>query len=157
MCLLARQLLWLAEVREILMVCEESYRVGHALEIMSPMIQGMDNGEELLIIDIVVPLCRGEHLREVGTGVKVTVIILLHEDSATGQERGISHNDERMTDIWEVKYWSHLKCGQYRGEGSLLIRSPGPGVILLSEGGNGGNCVGETRDEATIEVAKTQE
>ena len=127
------------------------------MEIMSPMIQGMDNSEELLIIDIVVPLCRGEHLREVGTGVKVTVIILLHEDSATGQERGISHNDERMTDIWEVKYRSHLKCGQYRGEGSLLIRSPGPGVILLSEGGNGGNCVGETRDEATIEVAKTQE
>ena len=110
-CLSARQFLWLAEVHEIFMVSEEDYQVAHALEIMSPMIQGVDNSKEFLVIDIIVPLCRGEHLRKICTGMKVSITIFLHENSSTSQERSIGHNDERTTNIWEAEYQSCLKFG----------------------------------------------
>ena len=110
-CLSARQLLWLVEVCEIFMVGEEGYWVDHALEIVSPMIQGVDNSKEFPIINVIISFCRSEHLRKIGTGVKVSVIILLHEDSSTSQEGSISHNDEGTMDIWEAEYQSCLKFG----------------------------------------------
>ena len=74
----ARQFLGLAEVHKVFVISEESYQITGALEIVMPMIQGMNNSKELPIIDIVVPFCRGECLREVHTGVKVSVIVFLH-------------------------------------------------------------------------------
>ena len=62
------------------MVSKESDRVIGALEVMMPMIQGMNNGKKFTIVYVIVPFHWGEHLGEVCTGVKITVIVLLHEN-----------------------------------------------------------------------------
>ena len=111
-CLSVRQLLWLAEIREILMISEENDWVTRALEVMLPMIQGMDNSEEFPVIDIIVAFCRGEGLRKICAGVKVSVVVLLHEDPPTSQEGSISHDNERTTNIQEAEYRDRLKLGE---------------------------------------------
>ena len=42
-----------------------------------PRFQGVDDGEEFLVVDIVVAFGGGEQLREVGTGVPIPVGISL--------------------------------------------------------------------------------
>ena len=79
------------------------------MEVMAPMIQGMNNGKEFLIIDVIVLFCRGERLREIRTGMKISVIVFLHEDSSTGKERSVGHDNEGTMNIWEVNHWSGLK------------------------------------------------
>ena len=66
------------------MVGKESDRVVCVLEVMMPMVKGMDNSEDFSVVYIVVPFCRGEHLGKIHTGVEITVIILLHENPSTG-------------------------------------------------------------------------
>ena len=83
-CLTSRQLLGLAEVHKIFVVSEESYWVTCALEVMAPMIQSMDNSKEFTIIDIVISFSCSERLREICTGMKITVVILLHQYPPTG-------------------------------------------------------------------------
>ena len=75
----ARQALGLFEVSQVLVVSENSDQVGGASEILAPFCQGMYDCEELSIIYVIVLLGGGEGLREVGTGVKVAIRILLHE------------------------------------------------------------------------------
>ena len=43
------------------------------MEIMPPRLQGTDDSEEFPVIDIVVLFCRDKRLREIGTGMPVTV------------------------------------------------------------------------------------
>ena len=61
------------EVHQVLVVCEDLDREEGVVEIMSPGLQGMDDGKEFLVVDIVNLFCWGEQLREVRTGVSVTV------------------------------------------------------------------------------------
>ena len=93
------------------MIGEESDWMGRALEVMTPMVQGMKNSEEFMIVDVVILFCRGEHLREIRTRMKIPIIIFLHEDSSTGKERSVGHDDEGFADFWETKYQSGLKAG----------------------------------------------
>jgi len=53
-----------------------------AMEVVSPGFEGVDDGKEFTIIDIVVSFCLGERLREVGTGVPVSVGVCLEENSS---------------------------------------------------------------------------
>ena len=48
------------------------------MEILSPVVQSVDDGEEFLIVDIIVMLSWGESLREISTRVEITVFIMLH-------------------------------------------------------------------------------
>ena len=73
------------------MISEHRDRMGGALQVLFPFHQGKDDGKKLSIVDIVVPFCSREGLREVGTGVEVTRGIRLHEDCAHCEKRGIHH------------------------------------------------------------------
>ena len=53
-CLAARQFLRLAEVHKILVIGEESDRVTGALEVVVPVVQGMDDSKQLAIIDVII-------------------------------------------------------------------------------------------------------
>ena len=82
-----------------------------ALEVMTPVIQGMDDGEQFPIVDIVILFCRGKCLRKVHTGVEVSVVILLHENSPTSKERGVCHDNEGVAHVGEAKYQGGLETG----------------------------------------------
>ena len=48
------------EVGEIFMVIEDLYRERGSMEVVSPRLQGMDDGKEFSVVDIVVSFRRGE-------------------------------------------------------------------------------------------------
>ena len=74
-----RQFLWLTEVCQIFMVGEQGDGVTGALEVVAPVVQSVDDGEQFLIVDIIVSFSSGEHLREIGARMQVTLVILLHQ------------------------------------------------------------------------------
>ena len=86
MCLLAVERLGLAEVGEVLVVGKDLHRERGAMEVMAPGLQGANDSEEFVIIDIVVTLSRGEGLREVGAGVPIAIGVGLEKDGATRLE-----------------------------------------------------------------------
>ena len=65
------------------MVSEKCHRLVGALKVVSPVIESMDHCEQLVIVDVIVSFSRREHLGEVSTRVKIAIVILLHENSAT--------------------------------------------------------------------------
>ena len=48
------------EVGEIFMVSEDLYRERGPVEVVPPGFQGMDDGKEFSVIDVVVSFCQGE-------------------------------------------------------------------------------------------------
>ena len=48
------------EVGEILVVCEDLYGEWGSMEVVLPGFQGMDDGEEFPVIDVIVLFHRGE-------------------------------------------------------------------------------------------------
>ena len=67
-----RELVRILEVGQVLMVGEDGDRMWGALQVLFPFAQSKDDGEKLLIIDIIVSFCCREGLGEVCTGMKVT-------------------------------------------------------------------------------------
>ncbi len=57
--------LGVAPVLQVVVVREDDYGVGTSYEQVSPVFKAVDDGEELLIIDVVVLFCRVESLRVV--------------------------------------------------------------------------------------------
>ena len=45
------------EVCQVLVTCKDLDGEGGSMEVMLPGLQGMDNGEELLVVDIIVAFC----------------------------------------------------------------------------------------------------
>ena len=46
---------------------------GGTMEVMSPGFDGTDDGQEFTVIDIIVPFCWGEGLREIRTGMPFAI------------------------------------------------------------------------------------
>ena len=76
--------------------------MGSSLEVMTPMVKGVDNGEHFVIINIVIAFGRGEGLREISAGMKIPITIPLHEYSSTSEERCVGHDDEWLLDVGEM-------------------------------------------------------
>ena len=85
------------------MVSEDLDGEGRSMEVMPPGLQGVDDCEEFLVIDVVVPFCRDEQLGKVGTGVLVTIGVCLEEDSAQGILRGIGGDSEGFGKVREME------------------------------------------------------
>ena len=69
--------LGLAEVGEVFVVHENLHWERGTMKVVVPRFQGVDDGEEFLVVDIVVAFGGGEQLREVGTGVPIPIGISL--------------------------------------------------------------------------------
>ena len=80
-----------------------------SLEILSPMIESVDDSKQLPIVNVAIPFCWSEALRKKCTGMEVSIVILLHEYSSAGKKGSISHANKRATDIREMKDWGGLE------------------------------------------------
>ena len=65
------------EVGQVLVIGDDSDRMGRALNVLSPFSEGKDDCKEFSIVDVVVSFGGEESAREVGTGVKVSVCVAL--------------------------------------------------------------------------------
>ena len=77
-CLPLEEALWLFKVGEVFVIGEDGDWVGGASKVLVPLEEGMNNGEEFPVIDVIVTLGRCKHLGEVGTQVEVTIGVFLH-------------------------------------------------------------------------------
>ena len=83
------------------------------LEVMVPMIKGMDDSEEFMIVDVIIPFHRSESLGKISTQVKVSIPVTLHENPPpTGQEGSVGHDNKRLADVREVEHRGCLELGQ---------------------------------------------
>jgi hypothetical protein len=55
--------------------------VSSAEKVVTPLLQGMDDGEQFMVIDIVVLFCGTQCLQEISTGVQVSIGVLLRQHS----------------------------------------------------------------------------
>jgi len=65
--------LGLLEVSEVFVVSKDLDWERRAVEVVSPGFKGTDDGEEFVIIDIIVSFCLRERLGEVGAGVPIPI------------------------------------------------------------------------------------
>ena len=93
-----------------------------SLEILPPLIESVDDGEQFLVVNVVIPFYWSEGLRKICTGMEITIVISLHEYSPAGKKGSISHDDKRATDIGEMKDWGGLEFLEEGVEGSLVYR-----------------------------------
>ena len=56
-CLVTVEVLGLTEVCQVLVICKDLDRKRGTMEVMPPGLQGVDDGEEFPVIDVVVLLC----------------------------------------------------------------------------------------------------
>ena len=93
--------MWLLKIGQVLVVSDHSYRVACFLEIVFPFSKSMDHGKELSVKDVIVSFCSGKGFGEEGTGVQVSTEVCLHKNCPGGYERGIGHDCEGFSGVWE--------------------------------------------------------
>ena len=89
------------------MVRDDHYQMFGSGKVMSPLFQSLDYCKEFPVVYVVVPLCWGEGVGVICTGMKVSIGIFLHQYSSTGGERGVSHNKEWFGGVWHFDH----RCG----------------------------------------------
>ena len=93
----------LLEVGEVFMVSEDLHWEGRAMEVVSPGLQGTDDGEKFTVINIIVMFCGGNQLGEIGGWVPVPIGVSLEEDGPRCILRGISGNGKGGGKVGKMK------------------------------------------------------
>ena len=70
-----------------------------SLEVVFPLSESKDDHKQFSVVNVIVAFGEGECFGEVGTGVKVTIDILLHKNSSCCKERGVSHEGEELRGV----------------------------------------------------------
>ena len=83
------------EVLQVLVVGDHINRRGGALEVMSPVLEGLKDGQQLLIMGIIVQLRGGQSLRIVGYRSELRIGADNGQNASNGIVRGISLNHKR--------------------------------------------------------------
>lgn len=153
----AVQLVRLAEVLQVLVVSPNVDVVWRALEVVTPIGERADDSEEFLIVDLVVPLSFGERLRKEGDGVPNTGGILLREDGAGGEIRGVGLETEGFRVIGHEEYGLGGEQMPEAVESYLTSRCPDKLKALLREVVQRPSDSGEVPDEPSVVIGEAQE
>ena len=120
-----------AEVSEIFMVSEDLYKERGPVKVVSPGLQGMDDGKEFSVIDVIVSFCQGERFGEVGTGVPLAVPVGLQKDGAGSILGGVGGDGEGCGEVQEVKDWFQQEQGFEGVKSSLASGDQFQGKFFL--------------------------
>ena len=123
----------MSEISEVLVVGEDLYREGRAVEVVAPGFQGANNSKEFSIINIVVPFRGGERLRQVGAWMPVAVGVGLEKNGTRCVLGCVGGDGEGGGEIGEVKDGFCEEEAFERVKGGLARRGPIPGKVLLGE------------------------
>ena len=67
------------------MISDNSDRMGHALNILTPFSESKDDCKEFPIVDVVVSFSREKSTGEVGARMEIAISICLEQDSSCGK------------------------------------------------------------------------
>ena len=72
------------------MISENNHGMGIPFEKVSPRFESADDSKEFTVVNLVIPLCRVQGLREITAGVVRPIAISLKEYGPCGKQGGIS-------------------------------------------------------------------
>src|SRR6516165_8189134 len=145
------------EILEILVVRVNREGVGSTLQIRAPFLESDDDGEHLLVVDLVVQLGGRELARIERNGMENVVAVRLGENGCDGKVRSVGLHRRGAVRL-EVS--EDGRCG----EGGLQLAESLAGrvvedeaVALLEESRERRDDVGVALDEAAVEVGEAEE
>ena len=123
-CLATVELACCDKVLQVAMVGEDVEAVRRALQEMPPLVKPTDDGEQLLVMDLVVALSWREALGEVRDWVPTLVSLQLRKHCPSGKLRAVGLDTEGTV----ISCHSQDRCGRHRAlqmlEGLLLVVAP---------------------------------
>jgi hypothetical protein len=97
------------EVRQVLVIRKDHSGKRGTMEIVAPGLQSLNYAEQFAIVDFIVPLGRIRRMRDVTTGMPVTIGVLLAENTACGPFGGICFNHKWFLVVRHQENWGFLK------------------------------------------------
>ena len=138
------------------MVSDNINGMRRTLEVVPPGSESLEDGEQLLVVDIVVEFRGGKR-----PGVECDQMNFVFEtygdDGSEGVVGGISLNDNRNVRDLLGQCWSRGEDLLEGVEGFLALFGPDPRSGRTSEAGEGDRNIRVERNEATIKISKSQE
>ena len=98
-CLAAGQELHCGEILQILVVSDNIHRSGRAFQIVTPGAESLVDGEELLIMGIIVEFWHCQRPRAECDQMDLTILTMDGDDTRNGVVRGVSLHNNGM--IWQ--------------------------------------------------------
>jgi len=145
------------KIGKVVMVGPDFEGIGVSFEVVAKSLEGADDSEEFLIVDVVVKFRRLHGFGKERDRVPSIKEIWLFEDCAKGVVTGVCDDTERTGGIREGEDWGNGKGVDEGAKGGFLGGGPSKGDVFLGEGEQGMGNLGVVFDKTSIEVAKTQE
>ena len=115
------------------MVGEDLDGEGRSREVLLPCFKGVEDGEELSVIDVIVTFGRGERLGEVGAWMPFAIGVSLEKYSSGGELGGICSQGKGGVGVGKLEYGLGEEELLQLVEGFLTGRGPVPGMVFLGE------------------------
>jgi hypothetical protein len=145
-----------SKILKIPVVSENFSWLGRKFQIVSPMFEGNNDGQEFLVIDLIVHFSREELARVEGNRMQTSFIIILAADSSQSIIRSIWLNDTGLGRVIMVEYRARAE-GFLEGIECLLgSRGPFELCILLEQGCQWCCNLGVVLHKASVEICKAQ-
>ena len=139
------------------MVGDNVNRGSSTFQVVTPNPEGLEDGQQLLVVDVVVEFSPIERPRVERNRMNFTRLRVDRQDSSESIVRGISLDDDRTIRL-------PVEQDRSGSEGLLQVLEGGASLIgeeergtLTGEAGQRNDDVGVVVDEATIEVSEAQE
>src|SRR5882724_10320173 len=149
------ELLGGCKVLEVLVIGEHEYDMSRAFQVVTPLLEGLKDDEQLFVVDLIVELCR---LHAAGVECDwVDVAIVggdLRDDRSDRIVRSISFNNNGVIRVEMCQDGCLCKCCLERFECLSVIRAPGEWGVLAGEANQGDDDVRKSHDESAIKVGK---
>src|SRR6201981_3166475 len=139
------------------MVSDDIHQSGRAFQIVTPGAESLEDGEELLIMGIVIEFRSGQHPRIERDQTNLTILTTNGNDTGNGVVRGIDFHNDGV-----VRQPMSQNGGGSEGifealESNVTVIREGPRDSLPGKAGKGNHNLGVLMDEAAVEVRKTEE
>ncbi|EJF55266.1 hypothetical protein DICSQDRAFT_74825, partial [Dichomitus squalens LYAD-421 SS1] len=143
-------------VLEVLVVRLNLELGGETFEVVTPRLQGTDNREHLLVVDLVVPFSIVHGLGVVCDRVKLSIIALLGQDHTGGVPGGVDLNSCFPFRVIDAEDRTFTEPSFDLVERALLFLAPLPGVIARKSVQRFADGT-EVVDESSVKVGKATE
>ena len=143
------------EILKVFMIRNNVDGIGQTFQIMSPNLEGFEDGKQFLIMCVVVQLRRSESVRVKGNWMNFIIFVNNGEDCSESIVRGIGFHNELSIGNPMSKDRSRGKCFLERVESIYTGGVELPRNVLLGEACQWNDNVRVVEDELAVKVCKT--
>ena len=155
--LTAGQDLGAGEVLQVLVVSDHIDQRGGALKVVSPVLEGFEDGQELLVMGIIVQLRGGQSPRIIGYWLELRIDANNGQNASDGIVRGVGLDHKRSVRNPMSEDRSRSEGLLQEVESRVTVIGEFPRSVFAGEPHKRNNNVGVVVDESTVEVCESKE